>query len=79
MKKGLSFFWELMFTRSSFNTADMGRQSEILNSISKLVDEQKIISPVKTVLSPINAANIKYAPQLLESRRTIGKVILSGF
>ncbi|MHA3050718.1 zinc-binding alcohol dehydrogenase family protein, partial [Acinetobacter sp. ANC 4639] len=55
MRKSLSFHWEFMFTRSSFSTDDMVKQSEILNSISKLIDQKKIISPRVTSLSPMNA------------------------
>ena len=79
MKKGLTFYWELMFTRSSFTTLDMSKQSDILNSISTLVDDHKIISPVKKMIKPINAENIKLAHKLILSRRTVGKIVISGF
>ena len=40
--KSVSVHWEFMFTRSMFQTADMQKQSELLNDVSKLVEEGKI-------------------------------------
>lgn len=34
---------------------------------------------MKTNVGPINAANLKRAHALLESGRTLGKVVLAGF
>lgn len=76
MKKSLSFHWELMFTRSSFQTADMAKQSEILDHVAKLIDQNIIISPRLTSLQPINAEKIKQAHQLVESNKTIGKIVV---
>ncbi|WP_394556070.1 zinc-binding alcohol dehydrogenase family protein [Acinetobacter baumannii] len=76
MKKSLSFHWELMFTRCSFQTTDMAKQSEILDNIAKLVDQNIIISPRLTSLHPINAEKIKQAHQLVESNKTIGKIVV---
>ena len=42
-----------MFTRSMFQTEDMEKQSELLNEVSKLVDEGKIKTTVTQVLSPL--------------------------
>ncbi len=36
--KSLSLHWELMFTRSMFETPDMDAQHRMLNEVSKLVD-----------------------------------------
>jgi zinc-binding alcohol dehydrogenase family protein len=76
MKKSLSFHWELMFTRSSFQTPDMTKQSEILSYIAKMIDQNIIISPRLTSLAPINAKTIKQAHLLIESNKTIGKIVV---
>jgi NADPH2:quinone reductase len=37
MKKSVSFSWELMFTRSLYETEDLSRQSEILEQVARWV------------------------------------------
>jgi NADPH:quinone reductase len=77
--KSVSIHWESMFTRSTFQTADMERQHEILNEASRLVDAGTIRTTLSDVIGPINAANLKRAHALIESNRTRGKIVLSGF
>jgi len=77
--KSVSVHWEFMFTRSMFQTEDMEKQSELLNEVSKLVDEGKIKTTVSQVLSPINAQNLKLVHQQIESGTTKGKIVLHGF
>ena len=77
--KSLSVHWELMFTRSLFNTVDIGRQGEILNAVADLVDAGKIRSTVTETLGTINAANLKRAHAALETGRARGKLVLEGF
>ncbi|WP_163118214.1 zinc-binding alcohol dehydrogenase family protein [Acinetobacter pittii] len=77
--KSVSVHWEFMFTRSMFQTEDMAKQSELLNEVSKLVDEGKIKTTVTEVLSPINAENLKRVHQQIESGTTKGKIVLQGF
>jgi zinc-binding alcohol dehydrogenase family protein len=78
-RKAVSIHWELMFTRSLFQTADIAEQGRLLNEVSRLVDEGKIRTTVTETLSPINAANLKKAHAALESGKTRGKVVLDGF
>lgn len=78
-RKAVSIHWELMFTRSIFETADMAEQGKLLNELSRLVDEGKIRTTVTEVLSPINAANLRQAHSAIESGKTRGKVVLQGF
>ncbi len=47
--KSVSVHWEFMFTRSMFQTEDMQKQSDLLNEVSKLVDEGKIKTTVTEV------------------------------
>lgn len=72
--KSVSFHWELMFTRSMFQTEDMIEQHNILNKIADLLDNGTIQSTLKTTLVGLTASNFKEAHQLLESGKTIGKI-----
>ncbi len=75
--KSVSFHWELMFTRATFQTDDMIRQHEILNSIADLLDSGTLQSTLHTTLRGLSADNLKEAHQLLESGKTIGKVVVA--
>lgn len=77
--KSATFAWEFMFTRAMYQTPDMIRQQEILNEISRLIDRGKLMTTVNQVMEPINAANLREAHRLIESGRTIGKIVLSGW
>lgn len=77
--KSISIHWEFMYTRSLFQTADIGRQSEILNEVSALLDAGKIRSTATETIGVINAANLKHAHALLESGKARGKMVLEGF
>ncbi|MCB9968967.1 MAG: zinc-binding alcohol dehydrogenase family protein [Geminicoccaceae bacterium] len=77
--KCISTHWELMFTRSLFQTADMARQGEILNEVAGLVDAGRVRSTATETLGVINAANLKRAHAILESGKARGKLVLEGF
>jgi NADPH:quinone reductase len=79
LHKSATFVWELMFTRSLFQTPDMISQHYLLNTIADLIDNDKIKSTLTDVLSPINSENLRKAHKKLESGNTIGKIVLSGF
>jgi NADPH:quinone reductase len=68
-----------MFTRSRYQTPDMGEQGRLLNQVADLVDAGRIQSTLQTNLGTINAANMRRAHALVESGRSIGKMVLSGF
>ncbi len=78
-RKSLSVHWELMFTRSLYETGDMVRQHQILNEVSALVDSGVLRTTFREDFGPINATNLKRAHAALESGRSIGKIVLSGF
>jgi NADPH:quinone reductase-like Zn-dependent oxidoreductase len=78
-QKSASLHWELMFTRSRFQTPDMIAQHHLLNEVADLVDAGVLRTTLKNNLGTINAANLKRAHALVESGRSIGKVVLSGF
>jgi NADPH2:quinone reductase len=78
-RKSVSIHWEYMFTRSTFETADVGAQGEALAAVARLVDEGAIRTTLSQTLGPINAANLRRAHALIESGRAIGKIVLAGF
>jgi NADPH2:quinone reductase len=69
--KSVSFSWESMFTRSTFQTADMQEQGIILNKIADLLDNGTLKSTLKETLIGLTADNLKKAHQLLESGKTV--------
>ena len=78
-KKSLSLHWEWMFTRSAFETADLSVQGNILNEISRLVDEGQLRTTLGQNLGSITAATLRKAHALIESGQTKGKIVLEGF
>lgn len=78
-RKSVSWHWELMFTRSLFRTEDMIKQHEMLNRVSELVDSGDVKTTVAENFGTINAANLLKAHALLESGKSRGKIVLSGF
>jgi NADPH:quinone reductase len=77
--KCLSLHWEFMFCRPRFQTANMKEQGHLLNEVAGLIDTGLIRSSARTNLGLINAANMKQAHALVESGKTMGKIVLSGF
>jgi zinc-binding alcohol dehydrogenase family protein len=78
-RKSLSLHWELMFTRSLFQTADMAAQGAMLGRVAQLVDQGRLHTTLTQTLSPINAANLQQAHMLIETGRVRGKIVLVGF
>ena len=77
--KSISLHWEFMFTRSRYETPDMGEQGRLLNEVAALVDAGKVVSTMQANLGAINAANLRQAHALVESGKAIGKIVLAGF
>ncbi|WP_424964905.1 zinc-binding alcohol dehydrogenase family protein [Dinoroseobacter sp. S375] len=77
--KAISVHWEFMFTRPMFETADIGRQGEILNEVAALTEAGRLKSTVAESFGTINAANLIKAHALLESGTSKGKIVLEGF
>ncbi len=77
--KSVTLCYELMFTRSNFQTPDMDEQHKALKKISQLVDAGVLGTTLRTNLGTINTENLRTAHAMLESGRTIGKVVLEGF
>lgn len=77
--KALSFSWEFMFARPMFQTEDMEKQHELLNRVSELIDDGKLISTVTGRLGNLSLETIREAHIQQESGRVIGKNVLEGF
>ncbi|SDG39498.1 zinc-binding alcohol dehydrogenase family protein [Psychroflexus sediminis] len=77
--KSVSIHYELMFTRSLFQTPDMIEQHHILNKVSELVDDGSLKTTKGKHFGTITAENLRKAHQLLESGKAKGKIVLEGF
>lgn len=78
-RKSLSLHWELMYTRSLFETADMVEQHKLLNRVAALIDAGTLRTTVGEHFGTINAENLRRAHTLLESGKSKGKIVLEGF
>ncbi|MBD8602960.1 zinc-binding alcohol dehydrogenase family protein [Pseudomonas sp. CFBP 8771] len=78
-RKALSLHWELMFTRSLFQTPDMIKQHELLERVAELIDSGVLRTTLGEHYGAINAANLIRAHELIESGKAKGKIVLEGF
>ena len=78
-RKSISLHWELMFTRSLFETPDMLAQHKLLSEMAELVDAGVLRTTFSEHLGTINASNLKRAHALIESGKSKGKIVLEGF
>ena len=74
--KSLSWHWELMFTRPVHRTPDMVKQHELLDAVADLVDAGRVTTTLQTTLRGWDAATFREAHRLVESGRTVGKVVV---
>ena len=76
--KSLTFHWELMFTRR----ARRGRRSALpappARAGRRARRGRQIRSTATTLLRPINAEQLREAHRLVETGRTIGKVVVAN-
>ncbi len=78
-RKSISLHWELMFTRSLYETPDMVRQHEILERAAQLIDSGVLKTTLGDHYGKINAANLRRAHAMLQSHKARGKIVLEGF
>jgi zinc-binding alcohol dehydrogenase family protein len=78
-RKSISLHWELMYTRSIFQTPDMIEQHHLLNKVAEMIDAGLLKTTLAERFGTINASNLRRAHQLLESGKSRGKIVLSGF
>ena len=77
--KSVTHVWELMFTRSKYQTSDMIAQHKALERIADWIDRGAIKGILSETLHPINAANLRQAHAKLESGTMIGKLVVTGW
>lgn len=75
--KSITWHWESMFARSSFETPDMIGQHELLDAVSRLLDEGILRTTLTRTLIGFDAQNLREAHRLVESGESIGKVVVS--
>ncbi len=78
-RKAISLHWELMFTRSMFETPDMAAQGALLAEVAALADAGRLRTTLGEHYGRIDAANLRRAHAFIESGRARGKVVLEGF
>ena len=78
-RKSISLHWELMFTRSMFETTDMIKQHELLNRVAAMVDAGALRTTLGEHYGVVSAGNLRRAHALIESGRAVGKIVLEGF
>jgi NADPH:quinone reductase-like Zn-dependent oxidoreductase len=54
-------------------------QHQLLNEVAAMIDAGVIVTTMAKELSPINAANLRQAQGMVESGRSIGKVVVHGW
>ncbi|HKV22302.1 MAG TPA: zinc-binding alcohol dehydrogenase family protein [Mycobacterium sp.] len=76
-EKSIAWHWELMFTRSMYETPDMISQQRLLTAVAGLVDDGVLRSTVTRIIDDFSAAGIREAHRDVESGRMTGKVVVS--
>ncbi|HEX9183275.1 MAG TPA: zinc-binding alcohol dehydrogenase family protein [Burkholderiales bacterium] len=78
-EKSLTFAWEGMFTRSTFQTPDMRAQHALLEDAGGLLDAGVLVTTLRENLGRICAESLRLAHQRIEHGHVIGKIVLEGF
>jgi NADPH:quinone reductase-like Zn-dependent oxidoreductase len=76
-QKSIAWHWELMFTRSMFETPDMIEQQRLLATTARLVDDGTLRSTVTRTIVGFTAANLREAHRDVETGRMTGKVVVT--
>ncbi len=77
-QKSIAIGFELMYTRSMFQTPDMHAQHEILNAVAQMIDQGILQTTMTERHGPLTAQNLRRAHERVESGTMIGKLVLSG-
>lgn len=75
--KSAALCWELMFTRSTYQTPDMEVQHEILDQAAGLFEDGTLRHTLREICGPLSSETLREAHAQIESGRTIGKLVLS--
>jgi zinc-binding alcohol dehydrogenase family protein len=74
--KSAALVWELMFTRTLFQTPDMPKQGQILARMASLVDDGIVQTTETKVLNGLSAQTLKEAHRIIETGAMIGKLVV---
>ena len=74
--KSITLSWELMFTRSIFQTDDMSEQGKLLSTVAGLLDEGTLITTRQMTLNGLTPENIQAMHIKQESGTMMGKQVL---
>ena len=77
--KSASLHFELMFTRSNLQTADMVEQHKLLGEVARLVDAGTLKTTRTEHFGQVTPENLARAHAFVETGRTRGKIVLEGF
>ncbi len=75
--KSITWHYELMFTRSSYTTADLGEQRRLLDRVAALLDDGTLTTTATTVLEGLTAENLREAHRIVETGQMVGKVVVT--
>lgn len=75
--KSAALHWELMYTRSMFNTPDIAEQGEILKQVAALVDEGKVQTTLSETLHGLSVESIEAAHAKVIDGHMQGKVVVA--
>jgi zinc-binding alcohol dehydrogenase family protein len=77
--KSITVSWEMMFTRSLYQTSDMNSQHRLLGEVSALIDSKVLKTTLSRVMGPLSVESLRAAHRLVESGHMIGKIALEHF
>lgn len=75
--KSVTFSYELMYTRSVYETPDWIKQHEYLTELKNQVEQGFIFSNLETLFSEMNEDTLTKAYEQLQTEHTIGKIVLA--
>ncbi|GAA2228972.1 zinc-binding alcohol dehydrogenase family protein [Herbiconiux moechotypicola] len=75
--KSIAWHWELMFTRALYETPDMHKQGDLLRQLAQLVDDHTVGTTATTVLDGFAGDTLREAHKLVDSGRSVGKVVVA--
>ncbi|KJQ55124.1 zinc-binding alcohol dehydrogenase family protein [Microbacterium sp. SA39] len=76
--KSVTWHWELMFTRPVTDPTDH-YQHELLEQFAELIDDGVIRTTMTQHLTPLDAATMRQAHEIVEASQTIGKVVVTDW
>lgn len=75
--KSIAWHWELMFTRSMFETPDMIEQQRLLAATADLVDNGTLRTTVTKTIEDFSAAGLREANREVKAGRMTGKIVVT--